>query len=275
MQYKLNVHDGDRCQFDSNVGHVNYRDFEMDFSGKVVLITGAASGIGAGAARHFAKLNAMIAIVDLNEKGLCEVADQIVAEVGKSSKPLKIVADVTEEPDRIINETVKHFGRLDVLVNNAGILKPDSLLDFNANDFDRVINVNLRAPIILTQLAVPHLEKTKGNVVNTASIAASIPVNTMLTYCLSKAGIDHFTKCAAVTLADKGIRVNAISPGVIRTNIFHTLGINDSNADQFYEMHKNDGLVGRVGTVADTSAAIAYLANASFTNGTSFELFFI
>lgn len=241
----------------------------MDFSGKVVLITGAASGIGAGAARHFAKLKAMIAMIDLNEKSLNEMADEIVRQTGSTSKPLKIAADITKEPERIVNETVKHFGRLDVLVNNAGIGKMDSVIDFDLNDFDRMMNVNLRAPILLTHLAVPHLEKTKGCVINVASIAALKPSKMILSYSVSKAGIDHFTKCAAIALADKGIRVNAICPGVIRTNIYESMGINDSNADQFFNAHKCHALVGRIGTTVDTSAAIAYLASESFVNGTS------
>lgn len=165
----------------------------MDFNGKVILITGAASGIGAGAARHFAKLKALISIVDLDEKRLNEVATEITRE--GSSKPFQIVADITTDSERIISETIKHFGRLDVLVNNAGIGKLDSVVDFNVNDFDRTINVNLKAPIVLTNLAVPHLEKTKGNVVNISSVAGLKPAKNFLSYCISKAGLDQVIEC--------------------------------------------------------------------------------
>lgn len=184
----------------------------MSFNRKVISITGGASGIGAGAARNFAKLKAQISIVDLNEKGLTEVADQITRD--GSSKPLRIVADITTDCQRIINETIDHFGRLDVLVNNAGIIKLDSVIDFNVNNFDCMLNANLKAPIVLTNLAVPHLEKSRGNVVNISSIASFKPSKNHISYCVTKAGVDQFTKCAAIALADKGIRVNAINPGL-------------------------------------------------------------
>lgn len=186
---------------------------KMSFNGKVILITGAGSGIGAGTAQHFAKLEALVSMVDLNEKGLNEVADEITRD--GSSKPLQIVADITTDCERIINETVRHFGRLDVLVNNAGVVILDTVVDFKVNDFDRIINVNLKAPIVLTNLAVPHLEKTRGNVVNISSAASFIPMKQFTSYCISKAGVDMWTKCAAIALADKGIRVNAINPGLI------------------------------------------------------------
>lgn len=239
----------------------------MSFNGKVVLITGGGSGIGAGAARHFAKLKALVSIVDLDEKRLNEVADQIAQD--GSPKPFRVVANVTTDCERIINETIKHFGRLDVLVNNAGILKIDSVIEFNANDFDRVLNVNLKAPIVLTNLAVPHLEKTKGNVVNVSSVASVKPMKNFTSYCISKAGVDQFTKCAALTLASNGIRVNAVLPGVIQTDIYNALETTTMNADQFFDLMKNSSLAGRVGTVTDTNAAIAYLASESFVNGTS------
>lgn len=239
----------------------------MSFEGKVIIITGAASGIGCGAALHLAKLGAHISLVDINEQLLHKVADQITD--GGSPKPLAIVADITTDGERIISETITHFGRLDVLVNNAGIFRPDSVINFDADQFDRILRTNLKAAIVLTSLAVPHLEKTRGNVVNVSSIAAVKAFDIYLSYGVAKAGLNQFTKCAALALAPKGIRVNAINPGMIRTPIFETLGAcNASNADQFFEDHKDDSLVGRVGEVADTSAAIAYLASESFVNGT-------
>lgn len=237
----------------------------MSFNGKVVLVTGASSGIGADAARHLAKLGAKVSIVGRNEQRLKLVAEQITK--AGSPPPLPIVADVTKDAERIINDTVKHFGKLDVLVNNAGIFGMDSVLDFDVNFFDSIINTNLKSAIILTKLAVPHLEKTKGNVVNISSVAGLRGFDVYTTYCISKAGLDQFTKCAALVLGKKGIRVNSVNPAMIRTPIFASLGVNDSNQDKFFEEHKSDYLVGRIGEVSDTSAAIAYLASETFING--------
>lgn len=141
----------------------------MSFCGKVVLITGASSGIGADAARHLAKLGANVSIVGRNEKRLNEVAERIVKS--GSPKPLPIVADVTKDAKRIIDETVNQFGRIDVLVNNAGVFRVDSVVDFNVSEYDQLMDINLKSAIVLTNLAVPHLEQTKGNVINVSSDA--------------------------------------------------------------------------------------------------------
>lgn len=234
----------------------------MSFCGKVVLITGASSGIGADAARHLAKLGASVSIVGRNQKRLNEVAEQIIK--AGSSKPLSIAADVTKDAKRIVDETIKHFGQLDVLVNNAGVFRVDSVIDFNANEYDKLMDINLRSAIILTNLAVPHLEKTKGNVINVSSDSGITAYGNYMSYCISKAGLDQFTKCAAIGLAEKRIRVNSINPGDIRTPIMSTVGL---DVDDYYEKAKKAYLVGRVGEVSDTSAAIEFLATQSFING--------
>lgn len=237
----------------------------MSFTGKVVLITGASSGIGADAARHLAKLGAKVAIVGRNEKRLNEVREQIIK--AGSPKPLPIVADVSTDAKRIIDETIKHFGQLDVLVNNAGIFMTDTLDNMKMTVYDRIMDTNLRSVVVLSHLAVPHLEKTKGNIVNVSSDAGIQPYGEYLSYCISKAGINQFTKCSAIGLAKKGIRVNAVNPGDVRTPLFESVGVTPENADQFFEKCKEQYLVGRVGEVSDTSAAIEYLASQSFING--------
>lgn len=240
----------------------------MSFNGKVVLVTGASSGIGADAGRHFAKLGANVSIVGRNAQRLNEVADQIIK--AGYPKPLQIVADVTKDAKRIINDTINHFGKLDVLINNAGIFASDSVIDFDLGQFDRIIDTNLRSVIALSHYAVPYLEKTKGNIVNVSSICGLRAFDVYNSYCISKAGLDQFTKCSALTLASKGIRVNSVNPAMIRTPIFEKAGlIKDSNADAYFDEHNDDYLVGRVGEVSDTSSAIAYLAAESFINGIS------
>lgn len=186
--------------------------------------------------------------------------------------PLAIVADINVDSERIINETVKHFdGRLDVLVNNAGVVDPPvPFHEGNIESFDRIWNTNLRSVIQLTKLAVPHLERTKGNIVNISSVAGLRPVTGVLAYCVSKAGLDQFTKCAALELAPKGIRVNSMNPGIVATPIFQTVGINQATAEAYFESASKNYPLGRVGVVSDTSKAIAFLAsdNAEFITGT-------
>lgn len=190
----------------------------MSFTGKVVLITGASSGIGADAARHLAELGAKVAAVGRNGTRLNAVLDEIKKSNGGELLP--IVADVTKDAERIVNETINHFGQLDVLVNSAGFAIFDSVIDANLSEFDRLFDTNVRAVINLTKLCVPHLEKTKGNVVTVSSCAGRKPSPNILSYCMSKAAIDQFTKCSALDLASKGIRVNAINP--VRFDSFPT-----------------------------------------------------
>lgn len=188
----------------------------MSFKGKVILITGASSGIGADAARHLAQLGAKVAIVGRNEARLNEVVNQM--KKSNCTDLLPVVADVTKDAERIVNETIKKFGQLDVLVNNAGFGIMDSVTDVKLSEFDRLFDTNVRAVINLTKLCVPYLEKTKGNVVNVSSCAGLKPLPHLMSYCMSKAAIDSFTKCTAIDLAPKGIRVNSINP--VRFDLF-------------------------------------------------------
>lgn len=241
----------------------------MAFEGKVILITGASSGIGADAARHLAKLGASVAIVGRNESQLKEVAEQI-KECESSPKPLVIVADVTKDAERIVDETINEFGKLDVLINNAGIATIDTIIEVDLVNFDRIIDTNVRSVINLTKLCVPHLEKTKGNVLNVSSIAGLKGIRNSMSYCISKAAITQFTKCCALDLAAKGIRVNAIAPSVIRTPIFGKDFIPCEKIERYFAHFEKKYPVGRIGEVSDTSSAISYLADnqtASFLTG--------
>ncbi|XP_072934056.1 glucose 1-dehydrogenase 2-like [Epargyreus clarus] len=193
----------------------------MSFKDKVIIVTGGGSGIGAAIAMGFVKQKANVAIVGRNEDKLLTVAEKCTA-IGK--EVLIIRADVSKEEDvvRIVQATVDRFGKLDVLVNNAGFSRPGSILEGHIlKAYDEVMNTNLRGKIHLTTLATPHLTKTKGNVVNISSVTgwSTFGVPALFTYSISKAALNHFTKCAAMELAPLGIRVNAISPGPVETDI--------------------------------------------------------
>lgn len=240
----------------------------MRFTNKVILITGASSGIGAHTAVHLARKGGSIVLVGRNKKRLNEVSDQI--KRNGSTVPLVIVADITTEAGRIISTVIGYFGKLDVLINNAGIQSHNSVEDIDLDEYDRIMNTNVRSVIQLSKLAVPHLEKTKGNILNVSSACGLRVKPNLLAYCISKAAVNQFTKSAALDLASKAIRVNAICPVVVRTTIFETgFGMTSEQTKEFYSHHKALYPLGRVGETTDTSAAIEYLISdaATFMTG--------
>ncbi|XP_059614983.1 uncharacterized oxidoreductase TM_0325-like [Phlebotomus argentipes] len=244
----------------------------MAFEGKVVLITGASSGIGAGTAELFAKEGARLAISGRNEERLRETLGKCKSPTSGRSHVI-IKGDVTNEEDakKIINNTIAHFGQLDVLVNNAGILESGSIEETSLEQYDRIMNTNVRSLYHLTMLAVPHLVKTKGNIVNVSSVAGTRSFPNVLAYCMSKSAVDQFTKCTALDLAPKQIRVNAVNPGVIITDIHKRGGMDDKTYEEFLERGKGTHALGRVGTVDEVAEGIAFLASdkASFITGSN------
>lgn len=237
------------------------------FATKVILVTGASSGIGADAARHLARLQGSLALVGRDVARLNQVADSIRAD--GSPEPLMIVADVSKDAERIVHETVQHFGKLDILINSAGILIRDAADTVNMDDYDRLMNINVRSIIELTKYAVPWLEKTKGNILNVSSISGLRAKPGSMIYCLSKAAVNQLTKCAALDLAPKGIRVNAIAPGRTRTPIFETNGLLEAADSEIFFDHYKVYPMGRVGEVSDTSNAIEFFIkeSSSFLTG--------
>ena len=160
----------------------NYSNKKYDFTGKVALVTGSSSGIGAAIAIQLARYGAQVTITGRNVANLAKVGQQIEQETSGASKPLQIIGDLANDdtlPGRLINETIVRFGRLDILVNNAGGGTPNGTLSSPnlLEEFDQVFRLNVRSVINLTQLSVSHLEKTKGNIVNISSIAAFTPVS--------------------------------------------------------------------------------------------------
>lgn len=238
----------------------------MSFAGKVVLITGASSGIGAATAVHLAQLGASLSISGRNKDNLNKVAEQC----GKS-KPFIVTGELTNETDvkNIIDLTVKHYGKLDVLINNAGILESGSIESTSLEQYDNVFNVNVRSVYQLTALAVPHLIKTKGNIVNVSSVTGLRSFPNCLAYCMSKAALDQFTRCIALELGPKQVRVNAVNPGVVITNLHRSSGMDEEQLKTFFEHAKETHILGRPGDVTEVAKSIAFLASddATFITG--------
>lgn len=221
-----------------------------DFVDKVILITGASSGIGAGTAEFLASKGAWLVLVGRNVENLKNVAAKCTPTHG-APEPLQIIADVTDETDakRIIDTTIEKFQKLNVLVNNAGILKRGTIENSTLADYDTVMNVNVRSIFHLTQLATPHLIATKGNIVNVSSVNGIRSFAGVLAYNMSKAALDQFTQCVALELADRGVRVNSVNPGVIVTNIHKRGGMDEAAYAAFLEHSKSTHALGRAGTI--------------------------
>jgi NAD(P)-dependent dehydrogenase (short-subunit alcohol dehydrogenase family) len=241
----------------------------MSFDNKVVIITGSSSGIGAGAAIHFSKLKAKLVIIGRNAEKL---SDTELKCRENNCEVLPIIADVNNQCDRelIVNKTIEKFGKIDVLVNNAGVGEAGTILTTTLDQFDLVMNTNVRSVFHLTQLVVPYLIKTQGNVVNISSVAGPRQFPNILAYCMSKAAIDQFTKCTALELAPMNVRVNAVNPAFIVTNFHLRLGMEPEAYEKFKDRAKETHALGRCGTVDETAHAIAFLANneqSSFITG--------
>lgn len=246
----------------------------MNFAGKVVLITGASSGIGAETAVHFAKLGAELVLAGRNLAALSRVADTC-SEVSKKS-PLAVAGCLEDERHvkSLVGSTINRFQKLDVLINNAGILEMGTIENTSLEQFDKIFRVNVRAVYDLTMQAVPHLVKTRGNIVNVSSICGVRSFPGVLSYCMSKAAIEQFTRCVALELAPKQVRVNAVSPGVIVTPIQKRGGLDDRKYLEFLEQAKATHALGRPGEAAEVAEAIAFLASdkSSFITGDSLPI---
>ncbi|XP_063830929.1 uncharacterized oxidoreductase TM_0325-like [Ostrinia nubilalis] len=223
------------------------------------------SGIGAECALLFAKASAKLALVGRNVGNLMKVANSCK---DFTSEPLVIAADlcVQDDVEQIVNKTLAHFGRLDVLVNNAGIMVLRSI-EAGIDAFEEVVRTNLWGPFRLTDLAMPHLIQAKGNVVNISSMLSSMPVSMMTAYCMSKAAVDMFTKCAAVEFGPKGVRVNAVNPGPVKTALMKNAGLNEEADDLFYSTLESASPLGKVACGKDVAEVVLFLAKGEAGTG--------
>lgn len=248
----------------------------MSFNGKVVLITGASSGIGAGSAIYFARNGAHLALTGRNAENLEKTKTECEKVSLKTTKILLIQADVTTDAEKIINNTIEKFNQLDVLVNNAGVFSwSHTIKNANLSDYDWIMNTNVRAVYKLTSLAIPHLIKTKGNIVNVSSVAGFRCVRDALPYCMSKAALDQFTRCIALELGPEQVRCNSVNPAVIVTDIFNRAGMDEKAINELLEYCNKSYPLRRPGTVEDTAEAIGFLADnqrANFITGVLFPV---
>ncbi|MCU1288093.1 MAG: Short-chain dehydrogenase/reductase [Acidobacteria bacterium] len=240
---------------------------------KVAVITGASSGIGRAAALHFAEKGAKVIAVGRNERELGTLRDEAHGKSGSIKISLTDILE-TGQVDRLINETAESYGQIDVLVNAAGIIKNGSIENTTLDDWDKMMNINLRTVFYMMQKCSPHLEKTMGNIVNVSSVTGLRAFPGVLAYCVSKAAIDQLTRCSALELAPKGVRVNAVNPGVIVTNLHKRGGMAETDYESFLEKSRTTHPLGRVGTPEEVAELIYFLASdsASWITGVTYEI---
>lgn len=234
------------------------------FENKIVLVTGAGRGIGASIAKRFASEGAEVIVnYSGNDEAAQKTVDEITATGGQAQK-YKCSVNDSESVKVMIDEIIKKFGRIDILVNNAGITKDGFMLRMTDEDFDRVIDVNLKGTFNCTKYVSKYMLKQKsGKIINISSVVGLSGNAGQVNYSASKAGIIGITKSAAKELSSRGITVNAVAPGYVDTDMTKVLSDNIRN-----EILKNIPLQ-RMGNVEDISNCVAFLASedASYITG--------
>ena len=239
----------------------------MEFDGKVAIVTGATSGIGMTTAFRFAEQGARVAAVGRRK--------EILSKVQRANIRTYAV-DLTNEQETstFARRALEDFGGVDVLVNAAGIIANGTIENTSLADYDLMMNINVRSVLQLTQLVLPSIIERKGNIVNVSSVTGLRAFPNVFAYCVSKAAVDQFTRCAALELAPKGVRVNAVNPGVVRTNLHLNSGMNEDNYAAFVERSKTTHPLGRIGQPEEIADLILFLASskAGWITGTTYSI---
>jgi NAD(P)-dependent dehydrogenase (short-subunit alcohol dehydrogenase family) len=230
----------------------------FDFSGKVILITGASRGIGEALARGFCELGGEVVLTSRKQESLDKVAGQIKDKGGKACA---IACHIGKDEDRqkLIDQVLGKYGRIDVLVNNAAtnpLFGP--AMDATQEAWDKIFDVNLKGPFFLSKMVAARMaEKGGGAIVNVASVAGIKPMMGLGVYSISKAGLLMMTKVLASELGEKAIRVNAVAPGVIKTKFSEALWKNDF----IRKAVEQTSPLGRIGETDDVIGAVIFLAS--------------
>jgi NAD(P)-dependent dehydrogenase (short-subunit alcohol dehydrogenase family) len=225
-----------------------------------VIVTGASSGIGRATAIRFGRDGASVLAVGRDETALAAVAAEVERQGGRAKVH---VADVTaaSAPDDIVSAALREFGALTTLVNAAGIIASGSVESTADADWNTMMDINATAPFRLMRAAAPALIQSRGTVVNVSSVTGLRAFPGVLAYCVSKAALDQLTRCAALELAAKGVRVNAVNPGVVVSNLHRRGGMNEENYSAFLTRARDTHPLGRAGDAREIADLIFFLAS--------------
>ena len=246
---------------------------EKTFTGKVAFVTGATSGIGQACALAFAEAGANVVCVGRKVEALKDVANKI-RESGVEAATIEADLSREQEAERTIQHAIGAFGGIDVLVNAAGHIGTGTIENTSLEAWDEMMNINVRAPFQLIQKALPSLIERRGNIVNVSSVTGLRAFPGVLAYCVSKAALDQLTRCASLELAAKGVRVNAVNPGVVVTEIHKRGGMNDEAYAAFLEHSKTTHPLGRTGRPEEIASLVLFLASdqASWITGGTYSI---
>ena len=226
---------------------------------RTALITGAAGGIGLGCAEAFAAEGCDLVLLDLDAQRVAAAAEDLAARSGRKVHALACDLSDADAARKAVIKAAALLGRIDILVNNAGILVRGDILDLELEDFDRVMAVNLRAPFVVGQTVARHMvdAKIKGSIINMSSINAVLAIPNQLAYVASKGGLAQMTKAMALGLAPHGVRVNAIGPGTIVTDILKGVMADDDARRRVLQRTP----LGRFGEPSEIGKVAVFLAS--------------
>jgi NAD(P)-dependent dehydrogenase (short-subunit alcohol dehydrogenase family) len=227
---------------------------------RAAVVTGASSGIGRATALHLAKDGHAVLAVGRDERALADVCRLIEHRGGQAAR---LVCDVThaDAPARALERATTEYGGLDVLVNAAGVIASGPVTETTDDSWDAMMDVNVRSVFRMIREAAAALADRRGAVVNVSSVAGTRAFPGLASYCVSKAALDQLTRCAALDLAPKGVRVNAVNPGVVVTNLHRRGGMDEARYAAFLEHSKATHPLGRAGTPEEIAGLIAFLAS--------------
>ena len=239
----------------------------MEFQGKVAIVTGATSGIGMATTRKFVEQGGKVAAVGRKKEVLSKIA-------GPNVKTYSVDLLNEHETAAFVQSVRADLGGIDVLVNAAGIIANGTIENTTLADYDLMMNINVRSLFLLTQLALPSIIERKGNIVNVSSVTGLRAFPNVLAYCVSKAAVDQLTRCASLELAPKGVRINAVNPGVVRTNLHRNSGMNEDSYAAFVERSKTTHPIGRIGEAEEIADLILFLASskAGWITGVTYSI---
>ncbi|MGD0612317.1 MAG: glucose 1-dehydrogenase [Anaerolineales bacterium] len=241
-----------------------------ELTGKKAIVTGGASGIGRAAAILLAQAGAVVTILDLDERGGETVVRQIVKAGGKA---MFVRGDVSRATDcqNAVQETVEVHGGVDILFNNAGVIRRATVTEISEEDWDRVMAINVKSIFLMSKYAIPFMEKVGGGaIVNNASGWGLTGGARAAVYCASKGAVVNLTRAMAVDYGPKNIRVNCIAPGDTDTSMLREEARQLGEPEAAFLKESASRPLGRVGRPEEIAAAVLYLASdaASFVNGT-------
>jgi NAD(P)-dependent dehydrogenase (short-subunit alcohol dehydrogenase family) len=245
----------------STLSSNNSSQISFGLSGRVCIVTGGAQGIGEACIRRFARENAKVVIADIDDSR----GKALATELGG----IYVHCDVGDKAqvDALVAQTVSAHGHIDVLVNNAGIFRAADFLEVTEADFDAVLRINLKGSFLVGQAVAREMAKAgKGSIVNMSSVNGMLAIPTISSYNVSKGGINQLTRVMALALADKGVRVNAVAPGTIATELASKAVLTSDDAKARIMSRTPMKRLGEPSEIAD---AVAYLASdaASYITG--------